>query len=137
MPLHAQAWQAALKPLKLRVRRWSIYQWEGESGVVTARRLLSQTSRTPSKRAVAALLSEKERCLSLLARRINVQPDFAAFIARAAHRKIPLGLVTGTSAREVRRVAPKTVLSKFDVVVTGDRVRRGKPHPEPYQTAFR
>ena len=38
MPLHAKAWQEALAPMGLRVSRRTIYEWEGESGTVTARR---------------------------------------------------------------------------------------------------
>jgi len=48
-----------------------------------------------------------------------------------------LGLVTGTSSREVRRVVPARTLAKFHAVITGDRVRHGKPHPEPYRRAVR
>ena len=136
MPLHAQAWQEALVPLGLRVSRREIYAWEGESGTVTAATLLRRGRRTASRQAIAALLRRKERRFQQLARRVRVDPALTPWLHRLARRGIRLGLVTGTSSREVRRVVPKKILEGFDTVVTGDQVRQGKPHPEPYRTAF-
>ena len=137
MPLHARAWQEALRPLGLRVSRRAIYEWEGESGIVTARKLLSQRGPAPSQDAAKALLREKERRFQQLARRVRVQPALAALLGRLSRRGIRLGLVTGTSARELRRVVAPATLAAFHAIVTGDRVRRGKPHPEPYRLALR
>ena len=137
MPLHAQAWQEALRPLGLRISKRMIYEWEGESGIVTAATVLSRAGTPPSRRAVAALLDAKERRFQRLARRVRVHPRLAALLADLSARKLPLALVTGTSAREVRRVVPSAIRAHFAVLVTGDQVRRGKPHPEPYRTALR
>ena len=138
MPLHARAWQEALKPLGLRVSRREVYRWEGESGTVTARTLLSRRAgAAPSDRAIRALLSDKERRFSRVARGIRVNRTLALLLGDLRHRGIRVGLVTGTSSKEVRRVVPRRVLARCDVIVTGDRVRRGKPHPDPYRIAFR
>lgn len=137
MPLHAQAWQGALKPLGLRVSRRLIYEWEGEPGTVTARTLLGRAGTPPSEEAIAALLHDKERRFQRLAHRARVTPQLDALLERLSQRGIRLGLVTGTSSQEVRRAVPPRILSTFHTVVTGDRVRRGKPHPEPYRRALR
>ena len=137
MPLHAQAWQEALRPLGLRVSKRAIYEWEGESGVVTAATLLSRTGKPPSRRAIASLLDAKERRFQRLARRVRVHPRLAALLAELSAQKLPMALVTGTSAREVRRVVPSRLRARFTAVVTGDQMRRGKPHPEPYRTVLR
>lgn len=136
MPRHAQAWQEAAKPMGLQVSRREIYLWEGESGFVTARTLLARSSSQPSPRDLRALLREKERRFSRLARRLKANPTLRRLLPRLRRRGVRLGLVTGTSLAEVRRVVPRRVLDAFDVIVTGDRVRRGKPHPDPYRTAF-
>ena len=137
MPLHAKAWQGALKTRGLSISRRAIYEWEGESGVVTARTLLSRRRNTPSHREIASLLREKERRFSRLARHIRVDPRLDRLLGILSARKIRLALVTGTSSREVRRVVPNRLRSAFRTIVTGDRVRHGKPHPEPYRTAIR
>lgn len=45
---------------------------------------------------------------------------------------VPTGLVTMSYERFVAPVLAALPHGTFDVVVTGDRVSRGKPHPEPY-----
>lgn len=137
MPLHAQAWQEALQPLGLKVSAREIYQWEGESGIVTARRLLARRGTPPSARTTQALLADKECRFKAMATRIQFNRMLVRLVGLLRRRRVPLGLVTGTSRGEVHRTVPGWFLARFNVVVTGDLVRRGKPHPEPYRTAFR
>ncbi|MBI2414193.1 MAG: HAD family phosphatase [Deltaproteobacteria bacterium] len=49
-------------------------------------------------------------------------------------RGIKLGLVSGASSKRLE-ASIGGFLGYFDAVVTGDRVRNCKPHPEPYLTA--
>ena len=48
---------------------------------------------------------------------------------------IPSALVTMSYARLVEPVVAQLAPGTFSAVVTGDRVSRGKPHPEPYLVA--
>jgi len=50
---------------------------------------------------------------------------------------VPLGLVTMSYQRLVDPILAALGGDVFDVVVTGDAVTYGKPHPEPYLTAAR
>jgi HAD superfamily hydrolase (TIGR01509 family) len=50
---------------------------------------------------------------------------------------VPCGLVTMSYERFVTPVLDVMPPGSFDVVVTGDAVTRGKPHPEPYLHAAR
>ena len=136
MPLHAQAWQDALKRFGGRVSRRLIYEWEGESGVVTARTLLRHRDIVPSRRAVEELLNTKEHRFQQLARHVRMAPSSHQVLRKLSGNNIPIALVTGTSRTEVRRVVPNQILKLFHAVVTGDGVRHGKPHPEPYRTAL-
>ena len=137
MPLHAQAWQEAGKHFGLRVAKRAIYACEGERGAVTAKTLLAQRTPSPSAAAIAALLQEKEQYFSELALRIRVHPLLQRQLRQLRQSRVPMALVTGTSLPEVRRAVPSKTLRMFDVVITGDSVRHGKPHPEPYRLAFR
>lgn len=132
MPLHAAAWRQAARAAGLPLRAGDIYRWEGEPGTVTARRL---ARRRPA--LAAALLADKERRLAGLARRVRVLPAWARVLQHLHASRVPLALVTGTSRREVLRIMPVGTRRRFRVIVTGDRVRHGKPHPEPYRMACR
>ena len=48
---------------------------------------------------------------------------------------IPCALVTMSYARLAQAVIQQLPIDTFTVVVTGDMVERGKPHPEPYLLA--
>ena len=136
MPLHAKAWQEAAARFGLRVDRQVIYAREGEPGLVTARDLLAHREAV-TKRAIAELLAWKERSFKPLAVQVTCHPRVVSLIERLSAREVSLALVTGTSRAEVNRFLPMALQARFDAIVTGDRVRHGKPHPEPYRTAFR
>ncbi|WP_338089545.1 HAD family phosphatase [Nocardioides lijunqiniae] len=48
---------------------------------------------------------------------------------------VPMALVTMSYARFVAPILEQLPPGTFDVIVTGDQVTQGKPHPEPYLTA--
>src|SRR5699024_3651098 len=48
---------------------------------------------------------------------------------------IPVGLVTMSYRSIVEPLLPRMPENIFDVIVTGDEVRPGKPHPQPYLAA--
>ena len=137
MPLHAQAWQSAVGRIGLAIARRMIYRWEGEPGVITARRILSQAGRRASLPSIRRLLHDKERIIQRLAGRVAVSDRLLRVLDGLIAGGMPLSLVTGTSSREVSRILRPEVRARFRVIITGDRLRHGKPHPEPYQMACR
>lgn len=138
MRYHARAWQAAIRRLlRGRVAQEEIYRREGEPGAVSARDFLRLHRRRPTAGAVAALLGEKERRFAAYRRRVRVYPAARPLVRLVAASGLPAALVTGTSRAEILRVVPARVRRHFAVLVTGDQVRRGKPHPEPYWLACR
>jgi HAD superfamily hydrolase (TIGR01509 family) len=58
-------------------------------------------------------------------------------LADLAAAEVPCGLVTMSYLRFVEPILDGLPPGAFDVVVTGDAVERGKPHPEPYLEAAR
>jgi HAD superfamily hydrolase (TIGR01509 family) len=50
-------------------------------------------------------------------------------------KKIKTALVTMSMRRMAKQVADSIGFDAFDVIVAGDDVRHGKPHPEPYLRA--
>jgi HAD superfamily hydrolase (TIGR01509 family) len=65
-------------------------------------------------------------------RHVPWRPGALELLADLRSHKVPCALVTMSYERFVAPVLAKLPKGSFDVVVTGDAVARGKPHPEPY-----
>ncbi|GAB3767028.1 HAD family phosphatase [Nocardioides ginsengisegetis] len=63
------------------------------------------------------------------------RPGAVELLHELHDRSVPCALVTMSYQRFVDPILAALPASAFDVVVTGDAVNRGKPHPEPYLTA--
>jgi HAD superfamily hydrolase (TIGR01509 family) len=63
------------------------------------------------------------------------RPGALALVDRVRAAGLPSALVTMSYDRFVAPILARLPADTFGVVVTGDRVERGKPHPEPYLTA--
>lgn len=137
MKLHAKAWQEAAAKEGLRLRRLEVYEWEGEPGVVTAKRLLKREGRAAAASTIKDLLKRKEGNFRSLAHHIRVEDRLIRLLSQLRKKHVPLALVTGTSIRELRIFLAPKILRHFSVLITADHVEHGKPHPEPYRKAFK
>jgi len=72
-----------------------------------------------------------------VARQVPWRPGAVELLAGLADLGVPCALVTMSYRRFVAPILSTLPPGTFDVVVTGDAVSRGKPHPEPYLTAAR
>jgi beta-phosphoglucomutase len=77
------------------------------------------------------------RYRELVADGSTITPAVRRAVAAAAAR-VPVAIVSGASAAEIRPVVAAAGLEPlFAAVVTSDDVRHGKPHPEGYEIALR
>lgn len=67
--------------------------------------------------------------------RVPWRPGAVELLGALAEQGIGCALVTSSWERLAREVADAVPMGPFAALVTGDRVRRGKPDPEPYATA--
>jgi len=70
-------------------------------------------------------------------RHLPWRPGAQELLAQLRAAGVPCALVTMSYARLADAVVSTLPPGTFAAVVTGDRVRNGKPHPEPYLTAAR
>jgi HAD superfamily hydrolase (TIGR01509 family) len=70
-------------------------------------------------------------------RAANWQPGARDLLAGLRAAGVPQALVTMSWTPLAQAVLRHLPEGTFDVVVTGDHVTHGKPHPEPYTTAAR
>ncbi|MGB3829640.1 MAG: HAD family phosphatase [Ornithinimicrobium sp.] len=69
--------------------------------------------------------------------RMPWRPGARELIAELSAAKVPMALVTMSWQPLARVLVEALPVDTFDVVVTGDEVSDGKPHPEPYLLAAR
>lgn len=96
------------------------------------------------RKRVGLPLSEPEiveRMLAAVIRRVREHLPFRAgvpeLLAQLRTQAVPMALVTMSWTVLADAVLEALPGGTFEVVVTGDQVTNGKPHPEPYLTAAR
>ncbi len=136
MPYHYEAWRRVFESYGISVSREEILKREGEQGRVTLETVLSAEGVPVSEDRIRKTLEEKEAIFRSLAKP-TLFPGAEALVRAIREQSRKLALVTGTSGGEARTNLPAELLACFDVLVSGDVVTQGKPHPEPYQMALR
>jgi beta-phosphoglucomutase len=136
MPYHCEAWRRIFERYGIFVPQEEILKREGERGLVTLETVLSEQGLQLSRDEIRKALDDKEEIFRSLASP-TLFPGAERLIRTIRERGKRLALVTGTSGREARTNLPADLLGCFDVLVSGDMVTEGKPHPEPYRVALR
>ncbi len=76
-----------------------------------------------------------DRVVARIEQRVPFRPGARELLADLRHHRVRCALVTMSYRRFVAPVLDVLPAGTFEVVVTGDAVTQGKPHPEPYQKA--
>ncbi|HSE07326.1 MAG TPA: HAD family hydrolase [Nocardioidaceae bacterium] len=76
-----------------------------------------------------------DRVVQRVERRVPWQPGAVELLADLRANHVRCALVTMSYRRFVAPILAGLPEGTFEVVVTGDAVSRGKPHPEPYEKA--
>jgi len=135
MSAHAQAWTRAGAELGVEIDEMEIYRREGEKGEVSARDFIKAVGMMTTRARVRTLLETKERAFAEMARAPKLFPGAVEAVDACRERGLKTALVTGTSRGELTQILPAELAERFDVVICGDEVLRGKPNPEPFLAA--
>jgi HAD superfamily hydrolase (TIGR01509 family) len=76
-----------------------------------------------------------DRVVSMVEQAVPWRPGAVELLGALRASEVPCGLVTMSYQRLVAPILSGLPPETFRVIVTGDQVERGKPHPEPYLTA--
>jgi HAD superfamily hydrolase (TIGR01509 family) len=76
-----------------------------------------------------------ERVIERVRQHIPWRPGARELLAELSRRQVPCALVTMSYQSLARAIVSQLPTGSFQVVVAGDDVTHGKPHPEPYLTA--
>lgn len=136
MPYHFIAWYEALRPWGVRVGCFDVYAQEGERWQNTVKKLLLRNRIKPTAVVLNAIFSCRQKIFRRYFKRYIFPGAYQLLVALKKQGFI-LGLVSGTPFDEIESMLPAKLLSLFSVVISGNQVKKGKPHPEPYLKAAR
>jgi len=136
MPYHYRAWHKIFHEEGIPVTKYDVYQREGQKGITSVKELFAAYRKPFSLAKAHDVLDRKERLFKKIVH-IRFVPGAKSFIKKLGRNHVALALVTGTSRHEVERILPENLLERFSVIVSGNDVRHGKPHPEPYRKAVK
>jgi beta-phosphoglucomutase len=134
MPYHYLAWYEALKPYGIRVTCFDVYSKEGERWDKTLRDLFKASGIKPGNKLLRKVFSLRKKIFGKYFKRF-IFPGAKELLVRLKNNGYALGLVTGTPAAEIKKILPADLRRLFDCIIAGDRVKKGKPDPEPYLKA--
>ncbi len=116
-------------------------KWTTEDGLDVVGMSLDKSSRLLKERANIPLEPEEivdvltEEVQKKLRKVIPWRPGAKELLQDLREHGVKTALVTMSMHRMAQQVVDAIEFSAFDVIVAGDDVRNGKPHPEAYQKA--
>jgi len=131
MPDHYHSWKIILKEEGLHVTYEDIYKREGQPGISSVRELSLEYQIAIDEKKAAQILRKKENLFKKIVKTRFIT-GARNFLKHLHRNNMRLALVTGTSRHELHRILPASLRDLFSVIVTGNDVKHGKPHPEPY-----
>jgi beta-phosphoglucomutase len=134
MPYHFIAWYEALRPYGVRVTCFDVFAKEGEQWEKSLRYFLRRAGIKPTAQLLAEIFARRRKIFKKNFKRFLFK-GAVELLFRLKNNGYLLGLVTGTPLAQVKKILPPRIFNLFEAVITGDRVKKGKPHPQPYLTA--
>jgi beta-phosphoglucomutase len=136
MPYHCRAWTKVFADEGIHLSRLEIYSREGQKGIVSILEIFKKYKKPITLAKAKKLILKKESMFKGM-KNTPFVPGARSFIRKCHRHGIKLGLVTGTTKGEINKILPVSLIQCFNVIIGGDDVRNGKPHPEPYQKALK
>ncbi len=138
MAFHVAAWMQALSEMGFRVREEVLYLYEGAIEPDIAVDLFStEGCLMDQDKFHAVLRRQKEIFVSDFRKCVKPFPQVPEILYVMKRAGVKLALVTSSHREILETVMPRDLMSLFDGVITGDNVKRRKPHPDPYLAAMK
>jgi len=132
MPDHYRSWKTTLKDEGIHVTYEDIYKREGQPGLSSVQEIFKEYRKgTIDKRGANKILRKKENLFKKIVKTRFIT-GARKFLKDLHRNDMRLALVTGTSRHELQQILPASVRQLFSVIIAGNDVTHGKPHPEPY-----
>ena len=116
MPYHFISWFETLKKYNVTVSPFDIYEKEGEKCEVCVERFFKRDKIQCDNKVIAEVLKLRDKLYK-------------------KYFKVHLFADIESVLDKLKSMLPKKIISKFDVIIAADMIKRGKPHPDSYLTA--
>jgi beta-phosphoglucomutase len=134
MPAHFQAWKAAFeKVAELKITERDIYLLEGMRGMELVSKIFEQKG-FPDNSTAKAVHDEKSRIF----KEIRSSAPFPGVKEMIDSIKCKKAVVSGSTRSDVETIIAEAFGNgKFNVIITADDIKKGKPDPSAFLEALR
>ncbi len=137
MPYHAKAWIEAFSQFGLKFEEKEIYLHEGAIELDTARDMFLKKGVNPTPEFFRKIFKiQKEIFKTKYARLVKPFPEVPELLENLKKEKRKIALVTSSHSEIFNEVFPKELIPYFSVIITGDKIEKRKPNPDPYLRAL-
>ncbi|CAJ35937.1 HAD family hydrolase [Methanocella arvoryzae] len=139
MPVHLKAWQEAFKPYGVTVEKMDVYLREGMTSKTMAESIAGEKQKSLTAEELEKIVAAKSAFFDReVSAHVKVFEGVPGILRMIRNNGIKTALVTGSRAQSVKAVLHKAGIEDlFDLIITGDDTKTGKPSPDPYLTAMR
>jgi beta-phosphoglucomutase len=134
MPIHLKAWQEAFRPCGIPIDKMDVYLREGMPSRAMTLDIAKEKGACMRDEDVDRIVAEKTRIFdSEAGANARTYDGVPGTLRTLRNNGLRTALVTGSKASSADKVLRAAgVRELFDVIVTGDDTKKGKPDPEPY-----
>lgn len=134
MPYHFISWFETLKKYNVTVSPFDIYEKEGEKCEICVKRFFKRDNIKYNDKILTEVLKLRDKLYKKYFK-VYLFPDIEQVLNKLKKQGFLLAIVTGSNKDKVKAMLPKKIISKFDVIIAADMIKRGKPYPDSYLTA--
>ncbi|MEW5725328.1 MAG: HAD family phosphatase [Thermodesulfobacteriota bacterium] len=137
MPAHVASWRAAFGEVGLDIEEDVFYRHEGNLEWETLRPFLAPRRPDLGPEVFSRLLERQREIYNhRYAAGVRVYPEAAGLLKDLRRDGLDLALVTSSAWKVLAPWLREFLELYFDLVITRDQVKHGKPSPEPYLAAL-
>jgi beta-phosphoglucomutase len=134
MPYHFISWFEALRKYNVRIAPADIFGMEGAKWDKVIRYAFKRDGLTLTGQTAQKIFSDRQVLFAKYFKRYIFR-EIIEVIKLLKNQGFLIGLVTGSSLAEAKKMLPKNIYVLFDTKISGDMVQRGKPRPDSYLLA--
>ncbi|NPA39965.1 MAG: HAD family phosphatase [Thermodesulfobacteria bacterium] len=138
MPYHAKSWIETLSEFGIPFEEKEVYIHEGALEIEVVKKIFRQKGVEVTTEFIKELFERQKKLFTeKYACFVKPFPEAYPLLEELKKKGKVLGLVTSSHEDVLKKVVPEDFLNYFDIVLTGEKTERRKPHPEPYLRAVK